>query len=582
MMTRSFGNQQTRNKPWGTIAENGVGKFSGINNAALTELRQMGISHIWYTGVLHHAVVADYSKYGISPDDPEVVKGRAGSPYAIKDYYNVNPDLADDPARRLAEFKALIQRTHAHGMKVIIDIVPNHVARHYQSTNLPADEMNLGANDNIYVEYARDNNFYYIPDQPFTLPKWPSDYKVLGGESHPMIDGSFAELPAKWTGNGSRQAQPTFDDWYETVKLNFGVRPDGTADFTRLPANYENLDNAAHWQFWQQQQVPDTWQKFRAISEFWLAQGVDGFRYDMAEMVPVEFWSYLNSHIKQQRPDALLIAEVYNPLEYRNYLKLGRMDTLYDKVDFYDTLKAIMQNKSPTSELLSKQAQVSDIESSMLHFLENHDEQRIASPEFVGDAHHGKPAMLVSTTISSSPILLYFGQEVGETGALDCGFGKPSRTTIFDYCGVPAHQRWMNDGAFDGGALSAEARSLRDFYSRLLRFSAGASALRGAYQPLNTTPGYSEPGSATIAFARWSGDQQLLVLAELQKRNITPLVLTLPAELISAWGLADGPHILKEQLYGQRDLQLEVSAGIGRIHTELQALDAMIFAVQRQ
>ena len=132
VFTRLFGNTNTNNKPWGTIEENGVGKFADFNKKALTEIKNLGVTHIWYTGVPHHAVINDYTEIGISNDDPDVVKGRAGSPYAVKDYYNVNPDLAKNPSNRLKEFKSLIERTHKAGMKVIIDIVPNHVARKYE------------------------------------------------------------------------------------------------------------------------------------------------------------------------------------------------------------------------------------------------------------------------------------------------------------------------------------------------------------------------------------------------------------------------------------------------------------------
>lgn len=581
MFTRLFGNQQTANVPWGTRAQNGVGKFADINEAALQGLRELGTTHVWYTGVLHHAMVADYSAYGIDHDDPDVVKGRAGSPYAIKDYYNVDPDLATDPAQRLQEFQSLIQRTHAHGMKVIIDIVPNHVARHYRSVNASAGVRDLGADDDRRVDYARNNNFYYIPGSRFEVPQWPANFQVLGGEAHPLADGKFDEQPAKWTGNGSRKAQPAFDDWYETVKINFGVRPDGSKDFVTLPEAYRQRPSKEHREFWSGRDVPDSWLKFRDIVDFWLAQGVDGFRYDMAEMVPVEFWSYLNSHIKQQRPDALLIAEVYNPDEYRNYLQLGLMDVLYDKVDFYDTLKAVMQDRAPVQDLLAKQAAVADIEAHMLHFLENHDEQRIASPEFVGDAQRGKPALLVSATISRSPTLLYFGQEVGEAGALDCGFGKPSRTTIFDYCGVPAHQRWMNAGAFDGGALSAQERALRDFHARVLQLSAHSSAMNGQYLPILASAGLNEPGDAVLAFSRWDQQNRLLVVAELKRRAIADLQLELPAALISAWLLPDGAYVLKEQLYGATQLELVVRGGIGHIQTRLPALHAAVYALEQ-
>ncbi|MEM9209490.1 MAG: alpha-amylase family glycosyl hydrolase, partial [Pseudomonadota bacterium] len=239
--TRLFGNTTTTNLPWGTIEQNGVGKFADFTPAALTGIRELGVTHIWFTGVPHHALVGDYSAYGIDADDPDVVKGRAGSPYAVKDYYSVNPDLAVDPARRLEEFEALVARAHVQGLQVLIDIVPNHVARHYRSVAKPDGVLDFGANDDTSVVWARDNNFYYVIGQDFRVPEWPEDYLPLGGEDHPAADGVFRESPARWTGNGSRSAQPQPDDWYETVKVNYGVRPDGSYDFDRLP------DEARAW-----------------------------------------------------------------------------------------------------------------------------------------------------------------------------------------------------------------------------------------------------------------------------------------------------------------------------------------------
>ena len=226
VFTRLFGNKDTTNKPWGTIEENGVGKFNDITDKALQAIKSLGVTHIWYTGVPHHASLTNYSAFGIPCDDPDVVKGRAGSPYAIRDYYNVDPDLAVDPAARLDEFSALIERSHRNGLKVIMDIVPNHVARSYKSISKPAGTEDFGANDDLTVAYARNNNFYYIPGQSFEVPDPENNYKPLGGEPHPLSDGKFIEIPAKWTGNGSRNPKPSFWDWYETVKINFGVRPD--------------------------------------------------------------------------------------------------------------------------------------------------------------------------------------------------------------------------------------------------------------------------------------------------------------------------------------------------------------------
>lgn len=582
VFTRLFGNKNTHNVRWGTVEQNGVGKFADFTPEALDAIKAMGVSHIWYTGVPHHALVADYTSIGISNDDPDVVKGRAGSPYAVKDYYNVNPDLATDPANRLAEFDALIARTHQHAMKVLIDIVPNHVARSYQSVSAPDGISDFGANDQTNVDYARDNNFYYVPGQPFTLPAFPASYQVLGGEPHPLADGQFTEDPAKWTGNGSRAAQPAFDDWYETVKINYGVRPDGSVDFERLPADYADKDWQAHYQFWQGKSVPDSWIKFRDITQYWLARGVDGFRYDMAEMVPVEFWSYLNSHIKHTNPNAFLLAEVYQPQLYRDYIKLGKMDYLYDKVEFYDSLKAVMQGKGGTSALVETQQRMADIEHHMLHFLENHDEQRIASPEFAGDARKGLPAMVVSATISTSPTMLYFGQDVGEPGAGDAGFGKASRTTIFDYWGVPHHQRWMNGGKFDGGALSADELALHQAYQKLLRFTASAPALLGHYAQLHSAnlaanSAYSEQ---QLAFARWNDQQHLLVLSNFDADNGINLDLQIPADIIQQWQLADGHYTLSDKLNDTQH-QLIVSHGTGVVTLQLAALGSVILELEK-
>tara|TARA_R110002126_G_scaffold54341_14_gene147197 strand:- start:11688 stop:13637 length:1950 start_codon:yes stop_codon:yes gene_type:complete len=581
VFTRLFGNTNTTNRPWGTLEENGVGKFNDFTDEALAGIKALGTSHIWYTGVPHHALINDYTAVGISLDDPDVVKGRAGSPYAVKDYYSVNPDLAVNPANRLAEFKALIERTHQHDMQVIIDIVPNHVARDYQSLAKPDGVIDFGADDDSSVEYARNNNFYYVPGKAFKVPQWPASYQVLGGEPHPQADGQFTENPAKWTGNGARAAQPAFDDWYETVKINYGVRPDGSYDFERLPSDYAEKDWQAHYQFWQGKDVPDSWQKFRDITLYWLDFGVDGFRYDMAEMVPVEFWSYLNSHIKQVNPNAFLLAEVYQPDLYRDYIKLGLMDYLYDKVEFYDSLKLVMQGKGPTSALVETQQRMADIEQHMLHFLENHDEQRIASPDFAGDARKGMPAMVVSALISTSPTMLYFGQDVGEPGAEHAGFGQPTRTSIFDYIGVPHHQRWMNGGKFDGGALTQDEAQLRAFYQSLMQFSATAPALMGEYYPLHSAnlinnTAYSEQ---QLAFARYSDAQQLIIVSNFKAEQTVEFELVVPAELISQWQLADGSHGLAGQLGGEANV-LQVTNGIGRVTIALPPLGSVVYRVQ--
>ncbi len=577
VFTRLFGNKNTTNRPWGTIEENGVGKFNDFTDLALQEIKKLGVSHIWYTGVPHHAVIRDYTAFGISNDDPDVVKGRAGSPYAVKDYYSVNPDLAVNPAKRLEEFEALIKRSHKHDLKVIIDIVPNHIARNYSGKNNPKGVRDFGADDDTSLEYARNNNFYYIPNTPFEVPT-SQNYKPLNGEINPLSDGKFREVPAKWTGNGSRLAKPDINDWYETVKVNYGIKPDGSKDFSELPEGFDTKSYKEHFEFWKEKDVPNSWVKFRDIALFWVSKGVDGFRYDMAEMVPYEFWSYMNSAIKMKNPTAFLMAEVYNPNEYRNYIHLGKMDYLYDKVATYDHLKAVVQGKALPDGLSDIQDRMKDIEHNMLHFLDNHDEQRLASPEFAGNPEKGKPLMVVSTTISSSPTMVYFGQEVGEEGNENAGFGTHSRTSIFDYIGVPNHQRWMNGGKFDGGKLSQSEKELRDFYKRLLNFSLKSDALMGNFQEIQTVnrSEISNYDPGLYSYVRWSSIEKLIVIANFSWVTTSTFDLKIPSDIISKWQLKDGVYPLKEQLFGSTN-QLNVTNGVGTIKLTIKPSESFIF-----
>ena len=582
VFTRLFGNTNTTNKPWGTIEENGVGKFNDFTAKALKEIKDLGVTHIWFTGVPHHGVIRDYTTFGISNDDPDVVKGRAGSPYAVKDYYNVNPDLAENVEHRLEEFQDLIKRTHKAGLKTIIDIVPNHVARNYKSISKPEGIKDFGEDDDTSVIYHVNNNFYYNPNEMFKVPVWKNGYSPLGNEKHPLEDGEFPEMPAKWTGNGSRLSQPDMNDWYETVKINYGISPEGKKDFDELPEGFENENYEKHFNFWKDKTVPNSWIKFRDIALYWLEMGVDGFRYDMAEMVPVEFWSYMNSSIKMKNPEAFLLAEVYNPKLYRYYLKKGKMDYLYDKVQLYDTIKSVMQGKGKTDYIPPILDDLKDIEHHMLHFLENHDEQRLASPEFAGNAEKGKPAMVVSATISTSPTMIYFGQEVGEPGAEAAGFGSPSRTSIFDYIGVPHLQRWVNNKAFDGGQSTEEEKSLRDFYKRLLNFTISSSALMGDYQDIHTfnrknTQNYNDK---VLSFVRWSDDEKLIIISNFDNESHAQFNLKIPESIIKSWNLSDGNHKVQDQLYHQFSSTLNVDEGHGNIDITLKPLESFILKIQ--
>jgi glycosidase len=578
VFTRLFGNTNTTNKPWGTIEENGVGKFEDFSEKALKEIKDLGVTHIWYTGVLHHAVIGDYSLYGISNDDPDVVKGRAGSPYAVKDYYNVNPDLAIDPAKRLEEFDSLITRTHKVGMKVIIDIIPNHVARGYKGITNPEGVVDFGANDDTSLEYHRDNNFYYVVGKDFKVPESENGYKPLGGEVNSLSDGKFNESPAKWTGNGSRLAQPNFNDWYETVKINYGIHPDGTKDFAELPKDFNMKSHEEHLLFWNDKEIPNSWKKFRDIVSYWQDRGVDGFRFDMAEMVPVEFWSYLNSSIKKKNSDAFILAEVYNPSLYRDYIHLGKMDYLYDKVALYDTIKHIVKGYGSTDNLPKIQEDLKDIEHNMLHFLENHDEQRFASPDFGGNSKKVKPAMVVSATISTSPTMIYFGQEVGESGALNSGFGTETRTSIFDYAGVPNYQRWVNDKKFDGGRLKEEEKELRTFYKKLLNFTISSSALMGEYEEIHkyNRANNKKYSNKLFSFVRWSNEEGIFVITNFSNEALTDLEIKLPKELLRKMNITLGEYSLKDQLGSNHTFPLKFKNDIGIIKLNLNPYEALI------
>ena len=484
--------------------------------------------------------------------------------------------MAVNPANRLQEFENLIARTHKAGLKLIIDIVPNHIARKYEGKNNPEGVKDFGADDDVNVEYKRDNNCYYIPKTHFEIPDGDIP---LNGEKNPMVDGFFDENPAKWTGNGSRKVKPDQNDWYETVKVNYGVRPDGSKDFPELPAGFDQKSYQEHFAFWQDKDVPDSWKKFKSIALYWTAKGVDGFRYDMAEMVPYEFWSYMNSAIKMKNPKAFLLAEVYNPNEYRNYIRLGKMDYLYDKVETYDKLKDIIRGKSTPDGLTDIQKGMLDIEHHMLHFLDNHDEQRLASPEFAGTPERGKPLMVVSTTLSTSPTMIYFGQEVGEAGNENAGFGTRSRTSIFDYIGVPNHQKWMNDGKFDGGQLSESEKNLRDFYKRLLNFSIKSPALMGSFQEIQyenrqNNVGYDE---LLYSYVRWSENQKLIIVANFSSEKTSEFELKIPADVIAKWNLKEGEYKLTDQLYQQNSVLLKVENGVGKAKIKILPSESFIF-----
>ena len=446
VFTRLYGNKNTTRKENGTIAENGCGKFVDFSPTLLTQITSMGITHVWYTGVIRHATQTVYSEYGIPQQHPAVVKGRAGSPYAITDYYDVDPDLAVDVPRRMKEFEELIVRTHTAGLKVIIDFVPNHVARQYHSICKPADVMDLGETDIQGHGFDPQNNFYYNPGQRFA-----PYFDLYAGETEPYI-----EEPAKATGNDHFDNAPGKNDWYETVKLNYGV------DY------YGGRIEHFH-------PMPNTWQKMTDILLFWAAKGVDGFRCDMAEMVPAAFWAYATQVVKKQYPDIVFIGEVYNPHEYRHYLDSG-FDWLYDKVGMYDTMRGVITGQQSAQAISWAWQQTDDIRDHMLYFLENHDEQRIASDFFAADARKGIPAFVASILMQQNPFMLYAGQEYGERGMDREGFsGNDGRTTIFDY--------WSIDTLCRASLkqLTDEEKELFQTYKKTMKIARRENAIINGY-----------------------------------------------------------------------------------------------------
>ncbi|WP_244051411.1 alpha-amylase family glycosyl hydrolase [Parabacteroides distasonis] len=522
---RWFGNLRPSPVMNGSLAENGVGKFSAFTPLALSKIKELGVTHVWYTGVIEHATKTDYTMFGIRKDHSAVVKGKAGSPYAIKDYYDIDPDLADNIQNRMSEFEDLVKRTHEAGMKVIIDFVPNHVARQYFSDAREPFVEDLGQTDNVSKAFDVNNNFYYLPGQTLTLRFDPQREE----------DFAYSEFPAKVTGNNHFDAYPSQNDWYETVKLNYGV------DYMHGGACHFNT-------------IPNTWEKMLEILLFWADKGVDGFRCDMAEMVPVEFWNWVIPQVKKVR-DVIFIAEVYNPDEYRNYIYTGHFDYLYDKVGLYDTVRAVMCGQAPASNISHCWQSLEGIQKNMLNFLENHDEQRVASDFFAGDARPGIPGMIVSAAMNTNPVMIYSGQELGERGMDAEGFsGRDDRTTIFDYWSVESLRNWNNNGLFDGAKLTPAERSLREMYAKLLNVVRSEPVIvEGAFYDLmyaNSGNPYFNPNRQYAFLRKWK-NEVLLVVVNFDRADQCVWV-NIPVEAFKALDFEDNkPAELTDLLTGE-------------------------------
>lgn len=522
LIPRLFSNLNDNCRPCGTIEQNGCGKFNGITASVLRSIKSLGATHVWYTGVIEHAHCPDYTAYGITRNNPCVIKGQAGSPYAITDYYDVDPDLAVNPSARMAEFEQLVKRTKSAGLGVLIDFVPNHVAREYHSDAAPEGVRDFGADDRRDVAFHPDNNFYYMPGTRFA--------------PHDVFLGDYVEEPARASGDDCFTPSPDRNDWYETVKLNYGI------DYIH--------GSGAHFGH-----VPDTWRKMLHILCYWASKKVDGFRCDMAHMVPIEFWKWAIPQVRKVNKKILFIAEIYDVNLYRSYIFDGGFDYLYDKVNLYDTLRGIQCHRVGADRITSCWQTVDGIGNHMLNFLENHDEQRYASPFYAGRADTVLPSLVVSSMLSTGPMMIYAGQELGETGTDAEGFsGYDGRTTIFDYWSVPTLRRWLAGGKPSAAGLTEPEVKLRNVYRSVLRMVNAENAIsKGAFFDLMYV-NFDNPRlnpHRHYAFLRHYGKETLLIAVNFSGTD-SDVDINIPRHAFDHLGIAEGDYRACELLSGRK------------------------------
>ena len=550
LFPRIFTNLNPNCVPWGTLKQNGSGKFNDFTPHILKSIKELGVNCLWLTGVIEHTTKTDFTEYGIEKDNPNVVKGEAGSPYAIKDYYDVCPALAESVPDRMKEFENLVRRIHKEKMKVIIDFVPNHTARVYHSDSAPKGIDDFGANDRIDMGFARDNNYYYITNQQFC----PTINLAAEG------DKPYVEFPAKATGNDCFNAFCGEYDWYETVKLNYG---------------HDYNDNSDHFN-----PVPDTWLKMLHILRFWASKGVDGFRCDMVFMVPLAFWHWAIPQVKSVYPHLMFIGEIYDVGLYRPFLDYGCFDYLYDKVNLYDTLVGIETQGWSAAQLTGCWQTVDGIGDSMLNFLENHDEVRFGSKAYAGDSLRVIPSLVTSAMISRGPFLIYYGQELGEPGR-DCeGFaGDNDRTTIFDYWSLSTVRRWMNGGKCDDELMTPHEKWLRNVYKKVLTLCNERDALReGGFFDLMYAnlrqPGFDP--HRQFAFLRYQGEDVLLIIANFSRETAHVSVM-IPRAAFEAAGIPEGNVTSCDLLWGKPH-KLTLAAD-NTVSVYLSAADAVVLPI---
>lgn len=551
MFPRIFSNSTEAPVAWGTLRQNGSGKLNDLTPRGLRAIKELGVNCIWLTGVIEHATKTDFSAFGIAPDNPNVVKGEAGSPYAIKDYYDVAPALAVDVPGRMKEFEKCVGRIHKEGMKVILDFVPNHTARVYRSDAAPSGVSDFGADDDITKFFSPSNNYYYIPFQQFS-PHFPLDRE--GKEP-------YVEFPAKATGNDCFTAFCGECDWYETVKLNYG---------------HDYGDWSDHFN-----PIPDTWIKMLSILRFWASKGVDGFRCDMCFMVPLEFWHWVIPQVKKDWPGVVFIGEIYDVGQYRPFLEYGCFDYLYDKVNLYDTLVDIEIHNHSAACLTGAWQTVDGIGDSMLNFLENHDEVRFGSDAYAGNPANVVPSLVVSAMMSRGPYMIYYGQELGESARDNEGFaGFNNRTTIFDYWSLDTVRRWWNNGKPSLRRLTPQEKWLRGIYRKVLSLCNEDPALReGDFFDLmyvNLRRDGFNP-HRHFAFLRYKGDSKLLIVVNFGSDS-SDITLGIPRIAFDMAALPEGKTI-GEDLLSDRKVTMSLEPD-GEVKLHLNPKDAMVLKLK--
>jgi glycosidase len=567
IVVRYFGNTNTTNQQDGTIETNGCGKFADITETALQALKDLGVTHVWLTGCLRQATLTGYPEVGLPSDDPDVVKGRAGSLFAVRDYFDVCPDYARHPVNRLDEFASLVQRVHRVGLKALFDFVPNHVARGYHSVVKP--QLDFGTGDDTGKFFASNNHFFYLvnpPSQKLTLSK-PASWNPSGikfdGEFAPE-DGSVGR-PPKVTGNNVTSPTPGTDDWYDTIKLNYG---------------YNFVDRTGHYD-----PRPRTWDVIDEVLAYWQARGVDGFRCDFANYVPAEAWTFLIGQARQRDANVLFFAEAYanpfagsgDPVTNLQELIDAGFDAVYHD-PAYDLLKAIYQGRASQDDYHHEMAFPPIARDRVVEYLENHDERRVASPIVLdagpdnsgfASAEAGYQLAPLQYLSTSGPVLMLNGQEVGEPGAEAEGYQlTDGRTTIFDYWAMPEFVKWVSGGRYDGGGLSETQLAIRRFYAALLGLCQDPSVLGDGYWGLkyfNHPERFPDCPEDLYSFARFQScsARALIVVANFRPGAAVQGRIRIPQELVAAVGFTSdvGVRLLLDR-EGRRDISIAtVNAG---------------------